>query len=67
MVNPGDIVVADFGGIVIVPRQHVEEIHARLLAHRTDNEVYLANVRSGRFSNRWVDDILAGADCPIDP
>ncbi len=65
VVNPGDLVVANDAGIVIVPNLHVQEILDRLDAHRERLESYLASVTQGTFSMAWVDDLLSEADCPI--
>ncbi|MFH1264405.1 MAG: RraA family protein [Planctomycetota bacterium] len=63
--NPGDVVVADRDGIVIVPRNIAEELLDRLEAQRAAAEAYLASVQQGVFSNEWVDRLLSAADCPI--
>ena len=63
VVNPGDIVVADQSGVAVVRREFAEETVARLHAHRAKLEAYIANVKAGRFSNAWVDDILAAENC----
>jgi regulator of RNase E activity RraA len=66
VVSAGDIVIADGFGVVIVPRSGAAEVLERLKAHQAKNEEYLAGVRRGVFSNRWVDDVLAESDCIID-
>jgi RraA family protein len=63
VVSPGDIVVADSGGVVIVPHDHIAEVHARLVTVKERQASYLANVRRGVFSNAWVDQMLAEAGC----
>jgi RraA family protein len=65
VVYPGDMVVADAAGIVIVPQNIVEEVLDRLKSHRTANAAYLAGVQRGDFSNQWVDGILQEHGCPI--
>lgn len=65
VVNPGDVVVADDSGIVIVPRAWAEEILHRLEAHKAHQEKYLAAVRRGEFSNAWADEMLNMQGCPI--
>ena len=65
VVNPGDIVVADGFGVVIVPRESVEEILQRLTAHHEKNIEYIKGVKKGVFSNKWVDDLLAATGCII--
>jgi RraA family protein len=65
VVHPGDILVADSAGIVIIPRNVAEELLGRLKSHKASNEAYLAGVRRGEFSNAWVDATLEQAGCPI--
>jgi len=66
VVNPGDIVVGDDAGVVIVPQQVAGDLLARLNKHTAANTDYLAEVRRGRFDNTWVDTYLKDNDCPID-
>ena len=65
VVNPGDIVVADAAGIVVVPKSFALELLLRLDAARASSASYLDAVRRGEFSNEWVDRILSQNDCPI--
>jgi regulator of RNase E activity RraA len=61
---PGDVVVADSAGIVVVPQDAVEELLASLGAKRATQAAYFASVRRGEFSNRWVDELLERHGCP---
>jgi RraA family protein len=65
VVNPGDVLVADATGIVVVPRNIVEELVDRLERNRVANADYLAAVQRGQFSNAWVDEVLEENHCPI--
>ncbi len=65
VVHPGDIVVADQAGVVVVPLDHAPEILSRLVANRKRNKDYLADVARGKFSNDWVDDVLTSAGCVV--
>lgn len=65
VVFPGDIVVADAAGIVVVPQNIAEEALDRLKSHRETNAAYLESVQRGDFSNQWVDGILQEYGCPI--
>ena len=66
VVNPGDVVVADQTGIVVVPQAHILETHERLRRYADTTRDYLVAVSQGRFSNQWVDDILAATGCPTE-
>jgi RraA family protein len=63
VVNPGDLVVADAAGIIVVPREIASELLARLKLHDQTNRAYLESVRRGDFSNRWVDQLLEEHRC----
>lgn len=66
VVNPGDIVVADSGGIVIIPLEYCQQLHGKLLRHKDRQTTYLAAVRRGEFSNAWVDNQLESARCEVE-
>jgi RraA family protein len=67
VVNPGDVVVADGFGVVVVPSESAEEVLDRLDAFKERNREYFAGVKKGVFSNRWVDDLLEEGGCIVDP
>ena len=66
VVNPGDLVVADAFGVVMVPHDNAEDVLRRLVATQARLADYLAGVRQGVFSNKWVDDLLAAGECPVE-
>lgn len=65
VVNPGDLVVGDAMGVVVVPFAIAEELLARLQSHAAANEAYFESVKKGDFSNAWVDRILGELECPM--
>lgn len=67
VVNPGDLIVADRTGIVVVPKDFAAELLDRLRQSRAANSAYLEGVQRGEFSNAWVDTLLQNTDCPIIP
>ncbi len=67
VVHPGDIMVGDCFGVVVVPKDGAEEILGRLLHHMKANADYIAGVKQGIFSNQWVKDLLDETGCIIDP
>jgi RraA family protein len=67
VVHPGDIVVADAAGVVIVPQDIAHELLHRLIAYREANADYLDDLRKqGKFSNAWVDSLLEAGGCPVE-
>lgn len=60
VVHPGDVVVADLNGIVIVPSEIAAELLERLRARAAKEADYIAAVARGEFSNAWVDATLDG-------
>jgi regulator of RNase E activity RraA len=58
VVNPGDVVVGDLNGVVVVPRGIAEEMVRRLDARKAAESDYTKAVARGEFSNEWVDAIL---------
>ena len=58
VVNPGDLIVGDAAGVIIVPLGIAEELIGRLEKHRASNKAYFEAVRRGEFSNAWVDGVL---------
>lgn len=65
VINPGDIIVGDPSGLVVVRQEFAEETLERLYVQKKSLESYVASVKKGDFSNKWVDDLLEGTDCVI--
>lgn len=63
VVDPGDIFVADAAGAVVVPKGIAADLLERLESKRESGASYLASVRRGDFSNKWVDDLLEANGC----
>ena len=58
VVNPGDIVVGDLNGVVVIPRDISEELLQRLTDRKAAEADYTAAVGRGDFNNSWVDTVL---------
>jgi RraA family protein len=65
VVNPGDLIVGDAMGVVVVPQAIAEDLLQRLQSHHAANESYFESVKRGDFSNAWVDRVLTELECPI--
>ncbi len=61
VVHPGDVIVGDLNGVVVVPGGFVEELLGRLEARSAAEADYTAAVARGEFSNAWVDATLKDA------
>jgi len=59
VVNPGDVIVGDPNGVVVVPRDIADELLARLDAKSAKESDYVSAVARGDFNNDWVDAMLA--------
>jgi RraA family protein len=66
VVEPGDIIVGDLSGVVVVPQEIASEILDRLKASKAKESDYVAAVRQGDFSNDWVDGLLAQSGLTVD-
>ena len=65
VINPGDLIVADAAGIIVVPLEIAAELLHRLQLHHEANMAYVDAVRGGNFSNQWVDHLLEEQGCSI--
>lgn len=58
VVHPGDIVVGDLNGVVIVPQEVAPDLLQRLRDRAARETDYREAVQRGEFSNEWVDNLL---------
>lgn len=58
VVNPGDVIVADLNGVVVVPRDIADELIVRLESKAAKESDYVSAVARGDFNNDWVDAML---------
>jgi regulator of RNase E activity RraA len=58
VVNPGDVIVGDLNGVVVVPSEIAPELLDRLRTRSAVEADYHAAVVRGEFSNAWVDRLL---------
>jgi regulator of RNase E activity RraA len=63
-VRSGDIVVADEDGVVVVPRDRIDQVIEGLANVRTKEQRVLTELAAGRTVPAWVDDYanLAGRE-----
>jgi regulator of RNase E activity RraA len=58
VVKPGDVIVGDQNGVVVVPRDIADELLDRLRLRAAREADYTSAVRRGEFDNGWVDRLL---------
>ena len=58
VVSPGDVIIGDVNGVVVVPQEIAAELLQRLRAQLAAEADYSAAVARGEFSNAWVDEVL---------
>lgn len=58
VVHPGDIIVGDLNGVVVIPKEIAPELYERLMERAGRDRAYVAAVQRGEFSNAWVDRVL---------
>ena len=58
VVDPGDVIVGDLNGVVVIPRDIADDLLVRLIERRVAEADYTAAVARGEFDNAWVDGIL---------
>ena len=66
VVQPGDLVMGDLNGVVIVPRPAAAELLGRLKEHVARETPYVESVARGEFSNEWVDETLREGGVAVD-
>ena len=66
VVQPGDIIVADTNGIVVVRKNTAEDTFSRVQSHCERMGPYWADVEKGIFSNDWIDKILEERNCSFE-
>jgi regulator of RNase E activity RraA len=65
VVNPGDVVVADLNGVVVVPRDISDELLHRLDSKAAKESDYVTAVARGDFNNDWVDAMLEASGVEV--
>jgi RraA family protein len=66
VVNPGDVIVGDATGVVVIPQAIADELLSRLTAAAARESSYVEAVARGDFSNDWVDVVLAQSGLTLD-
>lgn len=63
VVNPGDIIVGDMDGIVVVPLEIAEELIQKVHVTIDSEEKIMASIDNGSVDRSWVDEVLYKKGC----
>jgi regulator of RNase E activity RraA len=63
VIAPGDLIIGDEDGLLCVPFDRVDEIHAAASAKHAAEEKQMAATRSGSSERGWVDATLKKLGC----
>ncbi len=57
-VNPGDIILGDMDGVIVIPRQDAAEILEKAQKLAANDHMKAENSAKGTVNRQWVDDLL---------
>ncbi|MGV7213734.1 RraA family protein [Bradyrhizobium sp. UFLA05-112] len=66
VIEPGDLVIGDNDGLLCVPFDHTETIHAAAAAKHAAEENQMVAIAEGRSDRSWIDAALKRLGCEIE-
>ncbi|WP_366249548.1 RraA family protein [Terribacillus aidingensis] len=64
-VSPGDIVVGDDDGVVVIPKSDAEDILFKAQEIQTKEKSVIESIYNGNWGRSWVDETLQSKGCEI--
>ncbi|WP_099157003.1 RraA family protein [Virgibacillus ndiopensis] len=64
-VKPGDIIVGDDDGVVVVPKEDAKQILKEANAHAEKEEEIITSIYKGKWDRSWIDETLNQKGCVI--
>ncbi|MGG0251694.1 RraA family protein [Peribacillus frigoritolerans] len=64
-VNPGDIIVADDDGIVVIPKEDAESVLEKAKDIQAKEKMVIDSIYNGTWERSWVDETLQKKGCQI--
>ncbi|MCY8235511.1 RraA family protein [Priestia endophytica] len=64
-VSPGDIIVADDDGIVVIPKGDAEDVLRKSQDIQTKEKMVIESIYNGNWDRTWVDETLKRKGCEV--
>jgi regulator of RNase E activity RraA len=64
-VSPGDIIVGDDDGVMVIPREEAEDVLAKAKSFSNKEKEIIQSIYDGNWDRNWVDEVLAEKGCEI--
>jgi regulator of RNase E activity RraA len=65
VIMPGDLVLGDADGVVVVPIDDVAEVYERTVAKHAAENKQMDNIKAGTHKPTWFNDVLVKAGCEL--
>ncbi|MGF9713635.1 RraA family protein [Paenibacillus sp. JMULE4] len=63
IVRPGDVILADMDGVVVVPYEHAEALIGKVRQTMAAERKIMADIEKGTIDRSWVDEVLRKKGC----
>ncbi|MEH6854810.1 methyltransferase [Priestia megaterium] len=64
-VNPGDVIVADDDGVVVIPKEDAANVLEKAREIQTKEQMVIESIYNGTWERSWVDETLQKKGCQI--
>lgn len=64
-VNPGDVIVADDDGIVVIPKEDAEDVLEKAREIQEKEKMVIDSIYNGTWERSWVDETLRKKGCQM--
>jgi regulator of RNase E activity RraA len=64
-VEPGDLIIGDGDGVIVVPKEEAPFVLEKAKAHERQEAEIIQSIYDGKWDRSWVDDVLNKKGCEI--